>query len=131
MSWNYLPDNMVRGVKLPERSLKRPHQFLSLDEVRRLITACNEPTRTVVLLATMTGLRIGEILALRWRRINFFGETLTVAKTCFMGHFGPPKTRASRREIPLSPAVVEALKAHYSRSANRSPEGLVFCDPAR
>jgi integrase len=74
----------------------------------------------------MTGLRIGEILALRWKRVNFIGETLVVAETCFMGRFGTPKTRASRREVPLSPAVVEALKAHYSRSANRSPEGLVF-----
>jgi len=85
------------------------HRFLRLDEVKHLITACNDPTRTIVLLATMTGLRIGEILALRWKRINFIGETLVVAETCFMGHFGTPKTRASRREVPLSPAVVEAL----------------------
>jgi integrase len=126
VTWNYLADNVVRGVKMPERSLKRPHQFLSLDEVKRLISACKEPTRTIVLLATMTGLRIGEILALRWKRVNFMGETLVVAETCFMGRFGTPKTRASRREVPLSRAVVEALKAQYSRSANRLPEGLVF-----
>jgi integrase len=126
VSWNYLADNVVRGVKMPERTLKRPHQFLSLDEVKRLVTACSEPTRTIVLLAAMTGLRIGEILALRWKRINFIGETLVVAETCFMGHFGTPKTRASRREVPLSPSVVEALKVHYSRAENRSPEGLVF-----
>jgi len=126
ISWNYLADNVVRGVKMPERSLKRPHQFLNVDEVKRLITACNEPTRTIVLLAAMTGLRIGEILALRWKRIDFIGETLVVAETCFMGHFGTPKTRASRREVPLSHAVVEALKAHYSHSINRSPEALVF-----
>ena len=52
-----------------------------------------------------------------------------VAEACFMGRFGTPKTRASRREIPLSPAVLEALKAHYSRSADRSPEALVFATP--
>src|SRR6516225_834071 len=126
VSWNYLADNAVRGVKMPERSLKRPHQFLNADEVKRLIVACNEPTRTIVLLATMTGLRIGEILALRWKRINFIDETLVVAETCFMGRFGSPKTHASRREVPLSRAVVEALSAQYSRSANQSPEGLVF-----
>ena len=106
VSWNYLTDNAVRGVKMPERFLKRPHQFLNVGEVRRLIAACTEPTRTIVILATMTGLRIGEILALRWKRINFIGETLVVAETCFMGQFGTPKTRASKREVPLSPAVV-------------------------
>src|SRR6266853_1150601 len=117
VSWDYLTDNPVRGVKMPERSLKRPHKFLTVDEVKRLIAACKDPARTIVVLATMTGLRIGEILALRWGRINFIGETLLVAETCYMGHFGTPKTRASRREVPLSRAVVEALKAHYSRSA--------------
>jgi integrase len=125
VAWNYLADNVVRGVKMPERSLKRPHQFLNADEVKRLIVAYNEPTRTIVLLATMTGLRIGEILALRWKRINFIDETLVVAETCFMGRFGSPKTHASRREVPLSRAVVEALSAQYSRSGNQSPGGLV------
>src|SRR6267378_5619305 len=43
VSWNHLADNVVRGVKMPERSLKRPHQFLTLDEVKRLITTCTEP----------------------------------------------------------------------------------------
>ena len=128
VSWNYLADNVVRGVKMPERSLKRPHQFLDVGEVKRLMSACSEPTRTIVLLATMTGLRIGEILALRWARINFVDETLTVAETCYKGKFGTPKTRASRREVPLPPAVVEALKAQYARSRGHSSEGLVFAN---
>src|SRR6266481_1865825 len=44
----------------------------------------------------------------------------------FHGEIRHAETRASRRELPLSRAVVEALKTQYSRSANRSPEGLVF-----
>jgi len=39
VSWNYISDNPVHGVRMPERSLKRPHRFLSLGEVRQLITA--------------------------------------------------------------------------------------------
>jgi len=120
VGWDYLAENIVRGVKMPERFLKRPHQFLNVDEARRLIAACTEPTRTIVLLATMTGLRIGEILALRWKRIDFIRQTVVVAETCYLGRFGTPKTRASRREVPLSPAVVEALKAHFSISADRN-----------
>jgi integrase len=121
-------DNAARGVKMPERSLKRPHQFLSADEAKHLIVACDEPTRTIVLLATMTGLRIGEILALGWARIDFMEETLTVAETCYKGRFGTPKTKASRREVPLSPAVVEALKVRYAQSTNHSLDGLVFAN---
>jgi integrase len=126
VSWNYISDNPVHGVRMPERSLKRPHRFLSLDEVRRLIAASDEPVRTVVLLAVMTGLRIGEILALRWGRINFAIGTLRVEETCYKGNFGTPKTRASRREVPLSPAVAQALQAHRIRCSDTANEALVF-----
>jgi integrase len=126
VDWNYLPDNPVHGAKMPERSLKRPHRFLSLDEARRLIAASEEPVRTIVLLAVMTGLRIGEILALRWGRINFAAGTLRVEETCYKGKFGTPKTRASRREVPLSPSVVQALQAHRMRCACAADDALVF-----
>lgn len=126
VNWDYILRNPVRGVKMPERTLKRPHTFLTADEVRSLIAASKEPARTIILLAAMTGLRIGEILALRWGRIDFIRGTLHVTETCYKGHFGSPKTRASRREVPLAPAVVRELKAHYSRSADDSSSALVF-----
>jgi len=126
VNWDYIPNNLVRGVKMPERTLKRPHRFLTADEVQRLIAASSEPLRTIVILATMTGLRIGEILALRWGRIDFLRGTLLVAETCYKGYFGTPKTRASRREVPLAPVVVRELKKHYSLSADHSREALIF-----
>jgi integrase len=83
-------------------------------------------SRTIVILATMTGLRIGEILALRWGRIDLLRGTLLVAETCYKGHFGIPKTRASRREVPLAPAIVHELKERYIRSTDHSSSALVF-----
>jgi len=127
VSWNYLSDNPVRGIKMPERTLKRPHSFLNMEQVRGLIAASEEPVRTIVLLAAMTGLRIGEILALRWGRVNLTAGTLRVEETCYHGHFGTPKTRASRRELPLPPAVLQALLSHLSHSSDKSGEALVFC----
>lgn len=126
VSWSYLSDNPVHGVKMSERTLKRPHRFLTMEEVRRLIAASDEPVRTIVLLAAMTGLRIGEILALRWGRINLTTAALRVAETCYLGHFGTPKSKASRRELPLPPLVVQALLAHRSRLSDTSAEALVF-----
>jgi len=126
VDWNYLSDNPVCGAKMPERSLKRPHRFLSLDEARRLIEASDEPVRTIVLLAVMTGLRIGEILALRWGRIDLVAGKLRVEETCYKGKFGTPKTRASRREVPLTAGVVQALQAHHVNSRDTANEALVF-----
>jgi integrase len=126
VNWEYVSNNPVRGVKMPERTLKRPHRFLSAEEVQRLIASSNEPTRTIIILATMTGLRVGEILALRWGRVDLLRGTLLVAEACYKGHFGTPKTRASRREVPLAPVVVRELKERYMRSADHSPGALVF-----
>jgi integrase len=126
VNWDYVPNNPARGIKMPERTLKRPHRYLTAEEVRRLVAASKEPIRTIVILATMTGLRIGEILALRWGRIDLLRGTLLVAETCYRGHFGTPKTRASRREVPLAPAVARELKERYMRSVDHSPSALVF-----
>jgi hypothetical protein len=51
---------------------------------------------------------------------------LRVAETCYQGHFGTPKSKSSRRELPLPRVVVRALLAHRSLSSNTSAEALVF-----
>lgn len=126
VNWDYVPNNPVQSAKMPERTLKRPHRFLTAEEVRRLVAASKAPIRTIVLLATIAGLRIGEILALRWGRVDLLRGTLLVAETCYKGHYGSPKPRASRREVPLAPAVVRELKAYDSSRVERSPGALVF-----
>jgi integrase len=126
VDWDYISNHPVRGVKMPERTLKRPHRFLSMSQLHNLISASDEPLRTIVLLAAMTGLRIGEILALRWGRINLSGAKLHVEETCYHGHFGTPKSKASRREVPLASKVTEALNAHRSKCGVVSPDHLVF-----
>jgi len=126
VSWGYLAENPVRGVKMPERTLKRPRRFLQADEVQRLLESLDEPARTVVLVAVLTGLRIGEILGLRWGRVDLLAGSLRVEEKLYKGRFGTPKTRASRREIPLAQVLVRVFLAYHSRSGDLSPDDLVF-----
>jgi integrase len=56
-----------------------------------------EPCRTLVFLAALSGLPIGEILALRWKRVDVLQKTIEVAETFSEGEFGSPKTRSSKR----------------------------------
>lgn len=49
-----------------------------------------------------------------------------MVETYYKGHFGSPKTRASRREVPLAPAVARELKVRYLRSAEHSPSALLL-----
>jgi integrase len=126
VEWELLAMNPARGVKMPERTLKRPRSFLTLDEFRRLTSQLVGPSRLIVALAGGVGLRIGEILALRWRMIDFDCETVRVEETCYKGHLGTPKTRASRRELPLPASIVQDLAIHRSQCVDASPGALVF-----
>jgi integrase len=78
----------------------------------------------IVSIAVLTGLRIGEILGLRWKRIDLLHSMMEVAETYSSGEFGPPKTRSSRRTIPISSSLVEIFKR--LRPLSCEPETLVF-----
>lgn len=92
--------------------------------MRRLLEKLEDPCRAIVAIAVLTGLRIGEILALRWKRVDFLNETLEVAETYSSGEFGPPKTRSSRRVIPMSATLSGTFK--QLRPTSCDPESLVF-----
>jgi integrase len=64
-----------------------------------------------VVIAVLTGLRIGELLALRWKHVDFVHDVLHVRETVYEGQFGSPKTKSSRRDVPMSQPVHEALVA--------------------
>lgn len=126
VEWGYLQENPAHAIKMPERTLKRPHSPLSADEVQKLLLALSEPERTFALVAVLTGLRLGELLALRWGRIDLARSVLHVEENCYMGRFGTPKTRSSRRQVALSPAAVRALVGHRSRCIETGADSLVF-----
>jgi integrase len=71
-------------------------------------------------------LRIGEILALRWKRVDLLRGTIEVAETYSDGHFGSPKTRSSCRVIPISELLSNALALHHSGSILTGAGDLVF-----
>jgi integrase len=72
----------------------------------------------------LTGLRIGEILALDWASVNFTIGQIRVTRGYYRGTMGSPKTKCSRRTVPLPDALKQALE-HLHHKAH-SPEELVF-----
>ena len=59
----------------------------------------------------LTGLRIGELLALRWGNIDRNARFLRVCETVYDGHFDQPKTKRSMRTIPIGTEAAKALAA--------------------
>lgn len=122
----HIEKNHAHGVCIREADSKKERRFYSLAQVRSLLNELPEPCASVVTVAVLTGMRIGEILALRWKRIDLLGATLEVAENYSSGQFGPPKTKSSRRVIPISSALRRVLEAQRARRAPETGEDLVF-----
>jgi integrase len=72
----------------------------------------------------MAGLRIGELLALRWQDVDLQNGFLSVRQTVYEGHFDEPKTKHSKRTVPLPPECVEIFAR--LRPGAAQPSALVF-----
>jgi integrase len=123
----YLELNPARGIQIGDREAKKERRFLTPAQVQELLTKLSEPCHTIVVTAVLTGMRIGEILALRWDRLDFLRGNIEVSETYSDGRFGTPKTQSSRRVIPMSSALLGALKTHRSGCKRSMPQDLVFC----
>ena len=126
MLWGLLDlqRNPIELIKLKgtSRRLKRPHT-ISPEKFQELIAILEEPYRTMVIVAICTGLRVSEVLALRWEHIDFSTGVILVQQGVVSGRIGKVKTEASQDEIPIDPAFAGLLLA---RLAEREPRGLVF-----
>jgi integrase len=91
-----------------------------------LLRQVEEPYRTMIGLVALTGLRIGELLALRWRSLDLAIGTLSVRESVYESTFERPKTQRAARTIPLGPHGVEVLSEHKLRSTRQAPDDLVF-----
>jgi integrase len=77
VEYGYLQSNPARGVKFPQALKKKP-AMIAGDDFAKLLEQLNEPYRTMVRLIAATGLRIGELLALRWSSLNLEVGALSV-----------------------------------------------------
>lgn len=81
------------------------------------------------MVAAMTGLRQGELVALRWRDIDWATGVVRVRRNYSRGEWGTPKSRRSNRAVPMADRAAAELERHFQRSAYRADDQLVFCHP--
>src|SRR6266849_8968672 len=124
--WGYFPGvNPVVGVELPQKTPVREKHILTPEQISRLMTVLPEPVRTMVQLALLTGLRIGEILGLPWRNVDFVSGQIRITQAYYRGSIGSPKTRCSKRSVPLPTALRKPLLRLQDNSEQRE-DRLVF-----
>ena len=119
LKWNMIPRNAADAVKAPRPAPEEMHP-LSPDEARKLIEAVRGDTlEALYVLAVHTGMRQGELLALRWEDIDLNEGVIRIRRTLVRSggriSIGEPKTKGSRRTVYLTGAAVEALKTHLEQ----------------
>ena len=77
-------------------------------------------------LAILSGLRRGELFALRWQDIDEESRVLTVREAVYDSTFDTPKTEAGLRQIPLSEAALRFIGEWKQRAGKTEPKALVF-----
>lgn len=138
VKWGHVTRNVAQFVKLPPVQ-KRPRvtQALSVEQAHNLLTAAqNDPLEALYVLALTTGMRQGELLALKWSDLDLTYGKLQVRRTLIGVRAGQPtvaepKSPTSRRCIHLTDLAVQALHRHLLRQkagASRQMDKWVFCD---
>ena len=123
--WIEAGTNPVRGkLRLPDRVPVRKKRILTPVQFQLLQMALRPPYDTIVLLAVLSGLRKGELEALRWNDVQF--GRLEVDEAVYLREIGSPKSRKSRRRVTIGPAVQKALSDWRQRTKFTGPEDFVF-----
>src|SRR5690606_7046359 len=97
---------------------KSEMKYFTPEEVKTfLIHAKEDKLHALFFLAIETGMRPGEYLGLQWKDVDLEKGVLTVRRTLKVKkgggfYFGEPKTKKSRRSLPLSASLITALKKH-------------------
>jgi integrase len=100
--------NPISKVRTSAKRLREP-DVLSPAEFAGILPELKLSERAMVTLVGSTGLRRSELVALPWSDIDLELMQVHVRRSCVRNHFGDMKTEASRRPVPLHPAVVKCL----------------------
>jgi integrase len=112
--WEWCRENPVSKVSM-ERENNQRDRWLSGEEEARLLQGCAPWLHDLVMFALHTGMRMGEILALTWRGVDFSRRTVMVVRS----------KNGERRTIPVNDTVLSVLRQKNTVRSLRTE--LVFC----
>jgi integrase len=115
--WGVVQQNVV-GHVAPPRVAATEIEIIREDEIMTVLRKLRgRSIYTIAAIALATGMRRGELLALRWQDIDFGAGTLRIAQSLEETkaglRFTSPKTKHGRRTITIPPSIVAELRAHW------------------
>jgi integrase len=140
------PETMERAARVRDLRDNDRHEWKTIATIMRISPAtaiylyrCEDEEasdgaladieRVLYLIAAMTGLRQGELLALRWMDVDWIALKIRVRQNFVRGEYGTPKSKRSSRAVPMADLVAQELELLFQRSARQADSDLVFGHP--
>jgi len=117
--------NPITAVRTSAKRLRTP-DILTAGEFQALLLELAQRERVMVLLAGSTGLRRGELIALRWRDVDLEAKQANITHSVWHNVEGNTKTEASRKPVPLPSLVIDELKQWKLVSIYRADDDYIF-----
>lgn len=124
--WGYAGLNPAQHIAKP-RAERKEIEFLDPTELRLFLEKVEPKAYPLILTLAMTGLRLGESLALCWGDVSFATNTLHVRRSVTRGKISEPKSSHSIRAVAMPPTLISVLKRHKLAS---TPSQEDFCFPS-
>ena len=125
--WGHdVPRISLSDLSLPPKTVRKARCY-TLEDMQKIVCSCDEPLSTICFILSVSGMRIGEVLALRVEDLDFRRKLLNVRCSTYAGQIGTPKSAASIADLPLPAALEARLKAYLeSRHYHKNDFGLLF-----
>jgi len=105
VKYGFLVQNPLDGLQMPpDKRPRRPKPTITPDQFNNLVEFIPEPYASMVYAAVWTGLRVSELIGLKWRCIH--DDSITIEERYTRGDWSVPKTQASAATIGVSPEVI-------------------------
>ena len=117
-------------VKGASKRTRQPRN-LTVEEFQKFVQHLGEPLRTIALVCICFGLRISEVLALRWCDVDWLNGRLKVERGIVRQHVGDVKTEHSRRQMSIDRELLESLKVWKQTAPFPAQNDWMFASPVQ
>lgn len=131
MLWKLIPNgpNEMELFQVKGRKRKKKARILTVAEFSLLRSKLEEPFRTMACVAQFHGLRVSEVLGLKWGDVNWLEGELTIQRGIVAQIEDTTKSEASAANLPLEPVEVEMLRSWRGQTEFTEATDYIFASP--
>jgi excisionase family DNA binding protein len=130
MRYEWMEKNLISLVRQSAKRERVP-DILTVPEIAALLTQLREPSKTAVFVAFSTGLRVSELLGLKWEDVRFDVMEIQPSRAIVDQVVGPLKTDASGKPVPMNTALADVLLDWRGKCPYNQDADFIFGSPEK